>query len=159
MAAANRLGQMTLAQRLARYTAPPDANGCKLWTGAKDSHGYGQMSWQGSHRLVHRLAWIVWNGPIKDGMFICHECDVPACVNADHLWVGPHVANMADMVSKGRARSSNLKGEAHGCAKITNDNVMDIRASTQSQRAIAKQYGVSQTLVGFIRRREIWRHI
>ena len=54
---------------------------------------------------AHRVAWILANGPIPDGMLVCHKCDVPECVNPDHLFIGTHKDNARDCASKGRSAS------------------------------------------------------
>lgn len=81
-------------------------SGCLEWTGAKKRYGYGTISdLSGSGRKnlpTHRLAWELTYGPIPDGLFICHRCDNPPCCNPDHLFLGTHTENMADMRSKGR---------------------------------------------------------
>jgi hypothetical protein len=51
---------------------------------------------------AHRLAWEEANGPIPAGMYVCHTCDVPACVNVEHLFLGSQSDNMKDMAAKGR---------------------------------------------------------
>jgi hypothetical protein len=67
--------------------------------------GYGTLYAEGRHQGAHRLAWELANGrAIPAGLFICHRCDNPLCVNPDHLFLGTHTDNMRDMIAKGRAR-------------------------------------------------------
>jgi hypothetical protein len=92
-------------------------------------------------------------------MFVCHKCDNPACVNPDHLFLGTHVDNMRDMTSKGRAHKAGPKGEAHGRAKLTRDDVLAIRTDMRSDRTVAKEYGISLGNVNKIKNLQIWKHI
>jgi hypothetical protein len=73
-------------------------NGCWLWTGTRTGGGYGKWLGQRAHRFAYSAA----KGAIPAGMFVCHACDNPLCVNPDHLWLGSHSDNMRDMDRKGR---------------------------------------------------------
>ena len=81
-------------------------NGCWLWPGAVNNKGYGMFQTQTTghvkFKTTHRLAWELTNGPIPVGLFVCHTCDVPSCVNPAHLWLGTNQANIMDAVRKGR---------------------------------------------------------
>lgn len=77
-------------------------DGCMVWSGSKNRHGYGTVRYKGRCLLVHQLSWILKNGPIPEGMCVCHSCDNPTCGKPDHLWLGTHKENMDDMTRKGR---------------------------------------------------------
>lgn len=90
---------------LAKAMPIPEA-GCWLWTGTANERGYGRVYSGGRMWVAHRLSWTQANGPIPSGMFVCHKCDTPACVNPDHLFLGSPRDNVLDMVAKGRHRES-----------------------------------------------------
>jgi hypothetical protein len=95
-----------LADRFASKLAKGE--GCWLWTGSRNNHGYGQIADEqgrdGRLLLAHRVAWELANGrTLTSEEEILHACDTPACVNPDHLRVGSHAENMADMAAKGRS--------------------------------------------------------
>lgn len=130
-------------------------NGCQIWTGALAGKGYGIFlpnGRRGKRYYAHRYSWEAVNGQIPEGMVICHRCDNPRCVNADHLFVGTQADNMRDMVEKGRSTS----GEANPRAKLTKADVVAIRASDKSSREVAPLYGVSPGHIRSIRSGKKW---
>lgn len=155
------------------------SDGCWRWAGGaikKDGRGY--LTVGGKSVLAPRYSWELHNGAIPEGLFVCHSCDNPNCVNPDHLWLGTNQDNMVDAARKGRnpmqknpqssffarpgASRFRARGEAHGSAKLTDESVRNIRAAVsggRSQRAVAREYSVHPTLVSLIVRKRIWRHV
>jgi hypothetical protein len=80
---------------------------CILWSGRIGNHRYGVVDVGGRSVLAHRQAWEDANGPIPVGLFVLHRCDNPPCVNPEHLFLGTHQDNMADMKAKGRGANGN----------------------------------------------------
>ena len=80
-------------------------NGCLEWTRYTRSSGYGLIGIDRARVYTHRFAWELANGPIPDGMFICHHCDNPPCCDPEHLFMGTVADNSADMITKGRGNN------------------------------------------------------
>lgn len=141
-----------------------DPDECWLWTGATNHLGYGQKRVDGVTRMTHRLAWEKAHGSIPDDLEICHKCDVPACGNINHLFLGTHQENMADSYAKGRHRYVPHRGSDNGHSKLTEGQVLEIRARLAGGkrgigRECAEEYGVSSTTITDIGKRKIWRHV
>ena len=132
-------------------------DGCWLWLGSRNRRGYGYFYVNGGVVRAHRAAWEFANGPIPDGLLVCHTCDNPPCVRPDHLWLGTYVDNARDRDAKGRMPVR--AGEAQSAARLTEDAVRQIRASKLSQPALARQFGVSQRLIWAVLKGESWRHV
>ena len=77
-------------------------NGCWIWQGALDRHGYGAVTISSGERSSHRLSYKLHKGEIPVGLSICHTCDNPPCCNPDHLVAASHADNMADALNKNR---------------------------------------------------------
>lgn len=78
---------------------------CWLWTASSNGHGYGQFAVSrrlGKPLAAHRVSFVIHVGPIPKGMFVLHRCDIPACVNPQHLFLGNQKDNMQDRIAKGR---------------------------------------------------------
>lgn len=91
---------------LAHYVVD-GVTGCWLWAGRKDAIGYGDFRASGKRYKAHRLSFQFFKGPIPAGMGVCHSCDIPACINPQHLFAGSQLDNMRDAAAKGRVRNQN----------------------------------------------------
>jgi len=124
--------------------------GCWEWTASKVV-GYGQIS-AGRRGLqplkAHRVSYEIVNGRIPSGLFCCHKCDNPACVNPDHLFLGTQKDNLDDMYAKGRDKT---RAKPRKPRKLSDIQVYEIRNDPRIQREIAADYGVSTCLVSNIK--------
>jgi hypothetical protein len=75
---------------------------CWLWVSSIDNIGYGRFCLDRRNAKAHRVAWQLYRGPIENGLFVLHKCDVRNCVNPDHLFLGTQDDNIKDCVRKGR---------------------------------------------------------
>lgn len=134
-----------------------DASGCWPWIGGADRGGYGRF-YVGDHTVqAHRASWMLHRGPIPEGKLVCHHCDVPGCVNPDHLFVGTDGDNAADRSIKFRSYSST---EPRGrIRKLTEDDVRRIRTSKRSCGQIAREIGVHPNTISKVRRGIAWKHV
>lgn len=157
------------------------AGGCWLWPAATSSNGYGAAYDPYTSRQVsaHRLSWKLAHGSYpQKGMFVCHKCDVKACCNPAHLFVGTPRQNTADMMAKGRRvapvvinrpRGDNhpsrmrpeclVRGGSHHQAKLTESDVVAIRSSSDKGVDLSRRYGVSSAIISAVRLRRIWKHV
>lgn len=136
-----------------------DETGCVEWSGSSDAAGYGSMRINRKPVKAHRYSWCRKYGSIPDGMMVLHKCDNPKCVNVDHLFLGDHNANMADMDAKGRRVKNQPKGTRCHASKITEADVPGIRSDPRRQVDIAAAYGITQSVVSKIKLKQAWSHV
>lgn len=112
---------------------------------------------------AHRAAWILSYGAIPSGLVVRHKCDNPRCCNPQHLELGTHADNVRDMITRGRRKVSSAKGTRNSKAKLNDDLVREIRSIYTSGNAstikLARNYGVSQSLISQIVLHRIWKHV
>ena len=133
-------------------------DGCWEWMGRVSGRGYGAYG----PRVAHRVIWEQIHGPIPSGMCICHRCDNPLCVRPSHLFIGTHSDNIKDAVIKGRVVPPDSRGEKHGRAKLSDNDVYEIRRLYSlgvKQPLIAKMWRITHWNVNSIVYRRNWRHI
>ena len=154
-----------LATRFWAKVDKKGTGGCWLWTGATGSAGYGLIYNNGKVQSAHRVSWEMHNGDIitgdgYHGICVLHKCDVKSCVRPDHLFLGSHQDNITDKEKKGRGRQA--KGSAQYLAKLTESNVLAIRALRKSgwpTALLAQKYGVNPGAIWQVVNRKTWRHV
>ena len=124
--------------------------GCWIWTASRSKNGgYGVFRRNGVLYRAHRHSFQLKHGPIPKGLSVLHRCDTPACVNPSHLFLGTQGDNMRDMAKKGRAGKVLTQKQAHTIRALVEDG--------QTQKVVAKQFGVSLSTVSNISRGIWWR--
>lgn len=127
---------------------------CWIWTGAKNPRGYGHFGRNGRTIYAHRYVYELAHGSIPPGLYVCHVCDVPSCVNPEHLFAGTPAENLADCSRKGRKG-----GNGSGITKLSEADVRAIFNSTGTHAEVARRYGVSHTTIYRIRNGHRWGHL
>ena len=136
-----------------------------LWTAATDQHGYGclMVKVQGKPKRMwkaHRVSYLLHHGHLPDGPIVLHECDQPACVKPECLFLGTQIDNIRDMDAKGRRRVG--RGEHSRSHKVTDEQVREIRrrfAQGEHYLTLSNAYGISNQSMYAIVKRQTWRHV
>lgn len=147
---------------IARFWSKVDKRGpdeCWLWTGGVRPNGYGRFADRRSHYVsAHRSSYIIHFGELPEARHVCHRCDVRACVNPAHLFLGTHADNMCDRNAKGR----HGHGTRHWKAKLRDDDVVAIyqrRKAGERRTVIAAEFGVRPWTVDAICAGVQWKHL
>ncbi len=146
----------------ARYTSKVSVGGrddCWPWIPPKRYDGYAALKVKGRALKAHRLAWEFSVGPIPAGMCVLHKCDNRQCQNPRHLFLGTKGDNNRDRDRKGRR--VNPVGEAHGRAKLTASQVLEIRKlrGKFTNAELGRRFGVHHVTISKIQLRKQWRHV
>lgn len=134
---------------------------CILWTKATNKDGYG-VEWDPvsrTMRLAHRMVMARIHGEDAiAGKAVMHTCDIPPCINPDHLVIGTWADNNEDMRIKGRA----ARGEQRP-HKLTERNVREMREQYATGEwtitALAEEFGVSHEAARKVIHRLTWKHV
>lgn len=126
------------SERFWRHVNKATESGCWEWVGFKNNYGYGQFWADNRMVYAHRFSYELHHGKLCDGLFACHRCDNPKCVNPDHLFSGSAKENADDCSKKGRRPKSR--------GRFTDKIERLIRKECEAgvrQPTIAKEFNIS----------------
>jgi len=146
----------TDAARFYKYVDKKGLDECWPWLAQTKKNGYGKFSIKGKSTSAHRASYEFSNGVIPAGLMIRHTCDNKKCVNPNHLLTGTGKDNARDAVE----RDLYPRGETQGRARLTLKQVIEIRevsaAGSESQRSMARRFGVSRAAVQHVAAGRTW---
>lgn len=143
---------------------------CWEWRGGLTEYGYGNFAQ--SRKVIkdpkkrniaaHIYSYRISKGEVPKGLCVCHECDNRLCVNPDHLWLGTLQDNIADREAKGRGNPGIVLGESNGSAKLTTDQVKQIKNLLEygaTYAELGRRFGVSAPIISRIHKGTLWGHV
>lgn len=155
----HRCGAMTPTERFWHHVPSRPVGECWLWKGATTAAGYGHLPENGKLIYAHRFSFRLHFGILSDDMLVCHRCDVPACVNPEHLFPGTDQDNRTDSAMKNRT----IYGERVWSAILTEKKVREIiqmyRVDGVKQSVIASKFGVTPSAVSSIFIGRTWKRV
>jgi len=146
-----------------------DAAGCLISRLASKGVGYSQVYHNGKYLGCHKVKYEAYFGSVPKGMVVRHTCHNRRCVNLAHLKVGTYKENSQDMVRSGRSllgrklgHNAATSGSRNRSAKLTEAEVLTIRQRLidgERGTTLAKEYGVTTSVISCIKNRTTWKHI
>ena len=147
--------RISLSEKIEKHTIRIPESGCWVWMSTIHENGYGRVCAGKKPFYAHRVSYEQKYGPIPSGMMALHHCDVRCCVNPDHIFVGTQQNNMTDKVRKNRQ----AKGISHGNAKLTEDQVREIKSSSETSIKLAAKFDYSASMIRAIKNGNLWKHL
>lgn len=150
----------TIEQRFWKKVEKRAPNEC--WPAKANWKRYGNMRVPGVGKCVglHRVAHMLFIGPIPPGALVMHACDNPKCCNPAHLGIGTHLDNQRDMIAKGRKITKGSRGEDSYKAKLSEEDVRYIKSHPEiSNTDLGEKFGVVPNTIRAIRIGRSWGHV
>jgi hypothetical protein len=146
------------------------SSGCWEWTAGRNlppSLPYGRFKFHWRECKAHNFSYALFEGPIPDGLLVCHKCDNPKCVRPDHLFLGTPLDNVRDCHSKGRQSKEysqllNRFGDKNGNAKLSELDAISILSKLKSgikPMKLAATYGVTVGSIYHLRSGFTWQNL
>lgn len=132
---------------------------CWEWNAGLARDGYGKFNLMHTTAPAHRVAWIIKNGPLDPSVYATHKCDNRKCCNPDHIVAGSAQSNMDDKMERERWTGGHPGGTHR---RLTQQQVIAIRtrfAAGDTQRGMAKEFGVAAMTIHAIVTRKTWKHL
>jgi len=107
---------------------------CWIWQGSKTKDGYGVLTIGRKQYRAHRASYSEFTGDIPENIMVCHKCDVPLCINPDHLFLGTGKENTQDMIKKGRKVV--VSGFDHPHRRLSDDDYIEIKKMRSDGRLL-----------------------
>jgi len=150
-----------IKEKIQNYTK--DKAGCWIWNGATTNFGHGRIKINNKTLSVHRISYEIHRGKIPNGLFVCHHCDNPTCINPKHLFLGTRSDNMKDAYNKGRIKIPCHHGEYAYQHILTEKDVKKIlkikKEKKISEQELGKKFGVARNTINNIINNRNWKHI
>lgn len=134
---------------------------CWPWPYAKHAKfGYGQFSLIGGRTVdASRYSLSVNVRQPVGGEIVRRTCNEKSCVNPAHLYWGTRQKMAKDAVASGYLPLPEVVGEDNAAARLTEEQVMYIRQSPLTGKALAEMFCVSASTISMAQLGETWPHL
>ena len=146
---------MDIEERIVSRILVNPITGCWEWQGCRLKKGYGFIKYKRKNWTVHRLLFMLRSAEFNPSLSVLHLCDNPPCCNPAHLMQGDFRENAI----QARDRLGMSQGERNGSAKLTEEQVLNIRQDSRHPADIAKEYDVVRSCIINIKNRKRWAHL